>query len=212
MKDLEHQHQEYLGDPLNENQLFSEPVAQFESWMQHALDSGMEEPHAMILSTVDSLGQPSSRTVLLRSIKEGGFVFYSNYTSRKAVELSSNPQASLLFYWPALHRQIRIEGAVEMLAPKDSDAYFANRPRASKIGAWSSPQSASIPDRKALEDNVRHFTERFGDGDIPRPSFWGGYRLVPKNVEFWQGRESRLHDRLRYQKTQDGWKLERLAP
>ncbi|MDX1409503.1 MAG: pyridoxamine 5'-phosphate oxidase, partial [Saprospiraceae bacterium] len=162
---------------------------------------------------VDSLGQPSSRVVLLRGLTEQGLIFYTNYTSRKAIELSDNPQGALLFFWQPAHRQVRIEGTLRQVDPAISDAYFAQRPRGSQIGAWASPQSASIPDRASLEENMQHFAARFEEMEnIPRPSFWGGYLLAPKSIEFWQGRENRLHDRVLYQRVEKGWKRERLAP
>ncbi|MDX1478494.1 MAG: pyridoxamine 5'-phosphate oxidase [Saprospiraceae bacterium] len=213
MKELEQLRVEYTSTPLDVLNMSADPVEQFRNWMQEALQMEVPEPHAMVLSTVDTLGQPSSRIVLLRGLEEQGFIFYTNYTSRKAIELSDNPQGALLFFWQPVHRQVRIEGSLQQIDPAISDAYFAQRPRGSQIGAWASPQSAPIPNREALERNMQQFEERFaGDENVPRPSFWGGYILKPKSVEFWQGRENRLHDRILYQRVDGEWKWERLAP
>lgn len=189
-----------------------DPIKLLHQWLQEALASGIEEPNAMALSTVDTLGQPSSRMVLLRGLFESGLEFYTNYTSRKAVELADNSQVALLFFWSSLHRQVRVEGQVVFADKEASDAYFNSRPREHQLGAWASPQSATIPDRKAIEDNVKRYEKVFEGKDVTRPSFWGGYLVIPQKVEFWQGRESRLHDRYRFQRTEDGWKMERLAP
>ena len=189
-----------------------DPIFLLKSWLDDAIAAGIPEPNAMSLSTVDPLGQPSSRMVLLRGISDNGLDFFTNYTSRKAIELAENPQVALLFYWPQMHRQVRIEGTATFTTQEDSDAYFHSRPRDHQIGAWASPQSASIPDRKAIEENVNRYQKHFDNKDVPRPSFWGGYKVTVQKLEFWQGRESRLHDRYRFQKTQHGWKSERLAP
>jgi pyridoxamine 5'-phosphate oxidase len=201
----------YSGQPLDFTET-PDPIRLLDQWLADALTAGIPEPNAMCLSTVDSLGQPSSRMVLLRDLSDKGLIFYTNYTSRKAIELADNPQVALLFYWTDLDRQIRIEGHVELVTAEVSDAYFQSRPRDHQIGAWGSPQSASIPDRKAIEDNVQRFDKMFEGKDVPRPSFWGGYVVIPHQIEFWQGRESRLHDRYRFVKNDGGWKMERLAP
>lgn len=189
-----------------------DPLVLLRTWLDEAIAAELPEPNAMALSTVDTLGQPSSRMVLLRDITEKGLVFFTNYTSRKAVELADNAQVALLFYWPTQHRQIRIEGTATLSETALSDTYFRSRPRDHQIGAWASPQSATIPDRKAIQDNVERLTSAFEGKDVPRPSFWGGFTVAPHKMEFWQGRQSRLHDRYRFQKIEQGWKMERLAP
>ncbi|HLF63475.1 MAG TPA: pyridoxamine 5'-phosphate oxidase [Saprospiraceae bacterium] len=189
-----------------------DPIQLLHTWLEEALGAGIAEPNAMALSTVDSLGQPSSRMVLLRGLSERGLEFYTNYTSQKAVEMADNAQVALLFFWSSVHRQVRVEGHVVFSDPTASDDYFNERPREHQIGAWASPQSAAIPDRKAIEDNVLRYERMFEGKPVPRPSFWGGYLVIPQKIEFWQGRESRLHDRYRFQQTENGWKMERLAP
>ena len=188
------------------------PVELLHSWLEEAMKEGIPEPNAMTLSSVDTLGQPSSRVVLLRGLSERGLEFYTNYTSRKAVEIADNAQVALLFFWSELHRQVRIEGQAVFTDAAVSDQYFNERPRDHQIGAWASPQSAAIPDRKAIEENVQRYERRFEGKAVKRPSFWGGYLVIPQKMEFWQGRESRLHDRYRFQKNEKGWKMERLAP
>jgi pyridoxamine 5'-phosphate oxidase len=190
----------------------TDPIQLLNTWLEEALAAGVPEPNAMALSTVDSLGQPSSRMVLLRGLSGQGIEFFTNYTSRKAVELADNPQVSLLFYWPQLHRQVRIEGEAVALEAAQSDAYFGTRPRDHQVGAWASPQSASIPDRLAVEENWKRYEGLFKGKEVPRPSFWGGYKVITRQMEFWQGRESRLHDRFRFQLHESKWKIERLAP
>jgi pyridoxamine 5'-phosphate oxidase len=188
------------------------PVELLHAWLEDAMKAGIPEPNAMTLSTVDTLGQPSSRVVLLRGLSERGLEFYTNYTSRKAVEIADNAQVALLFFWSELHRQVRIEGQAVFTDAAVSDQYFNDRPRDHQIGAWASPQSAAIPDRKAIEENVQRYERMFEGKAVTRPSFWGGYLVIPQKMEFWQGRESRLHDRYRFQKNEKGWKMERLAP
>ena len=213
MKIIESIRSDYVKYTLLESDVDVNPITQFSSWMKEALEHDeVLEPNAMVLSTVDTLGQPSSRVVLLRLLAEEGFGFYTNYTSRKAVELDSNPRASLLFFWAAFHRQVRVEGEIVKMDNGHAEKYFSDRPRDSQIGAWASPQSAVIPDRASLEENYNRYSERHKESTVPKPSFWGGYLLKPNIIEFWQGRPSRLHDRLRYTKVGQEWKIERLAP
>lgn len=202
----------YQLETLNESSVKNDPLLQFADWWQQAIASNIEEPNAMILSTASATGTPSSRVVLLKGIEEDGFVFYTNYESRKAREITVNPQVSLLFFWKELERQVRIEGKIVRTSNAVSDAYFASRPAESRIGAWCSPQSQVIASRTLLDENVEKYTARFNDGQVPRPRFWGGYIVTPHRVEFWQGRPSRLHDRIQYRQSNDAWKIERLAP
>jgi len=190
------------------------PIQQFEKWSQEARATGMAEQDviSMTLATATRYGQPSARIVLLKAFDDEGFVFYTNYDSRKGNELEENARACLLFYWSAVWRQVRIEGAVERVSAAESDQYFQSRPVGSKIGAWASNQSSSIESREMLEKRFAEFGARFGE-NIPRPPHWGGYRVKPTMIEFWQGQENRLHDRLRYSLQDDGtWMIERLAP
>lgn len=203
---------EYAGQPLEEAQAPDEPLALFRHWFEEALRAELTEPNAMVLATVDALGRPSARVVLLKDFNEAGFVFYTNYESRKGKELAQNPWAALVFWWAELMRQVRIEGRVEKVPAEESDAYFQTRPRESQLGAWASPQSQVVPDRATLEQRVAEWARQFNGRKIPRPPHWGGYRVVPEVIEFWQGRLGRLHDRLRYQRTTQGWVRERLAP
>lgn len=189
-----------------------DPIALFSGWLNTARTAGLVDATAMTLATVNTEGKPSARTVLLKGFDATGFRFYSNRRSRKGRELAANPNAALVFWWDRLERQVRIEGAVAELPAAASDAYFAARPRGSQIGAHASPQSRVIDSREALQAAVVQTTERFTDADIPRPDCWGGYRLKPSCIEFWQGRANRLHDRLRYQHSDNVWRCERLAP
>jgi pyridoxamine 5'-phosphate oxidase len=192
----------------------ADPLKQFETWMQEALAAKADEPTAMTLSTATTHGRPSARVVLLKAITPEGFVFYTNYESRKGQQLQENPFAALTFFWPALERQVRVEGSVERVSSAVSDAYFHSRPRGSQLGAWSSPQSQPIPDRTLLENLEREYSAKFQELEvIPRPEHWGGYLVKPERIEFWQGRQNRLHDRLLYEvETNGNWHIQRLAP
>lgn len=203
---------EYAKQALDEQSVAAEPLAQFRIWFDAALASGIVEPNAMVLSTADADGRPSARVVLLKDIDDRGLSFYTNYNSRKADDIAANPRVSLTFWWQELERQVRVEGRAEQLAESESDLYFASRPRGSRLGAWASPQSAVVASREELEHALEEVETRFGDGDVARPPHWGGYRVVPDVVEFWQGRPARLHDRIRYRRSSDKWLIERLAP
>lgn len=196
---------------LRESELDRDPIAQFRHWFDEAAAAEELQPEAMCLATADARGRPSARMVLLRGLSEAGFAFFTNCNSRKAAELLANPAASLVFYWFQLQRQVRIEGRIEAVGDAEADAYFRSRPRGHQLNAWASPQSEIIADRAFLEARMREFEARF-PGDVPRPPYWGGYRLTPDVIEFWQGGENRLHDRLVYRKTTSGWHIERLAP
>lgn len=204
----------YLAGGLSEDHAAADPLAQFELWFADAVAAGLTEPNAMVLATAD--GAPSARMVLLKGYDQAGFVFYTNYDSPKAAQLRANPLAALLFPWHELERQVRVEGHVTRTTTEESQAYFAERPRGSRLGAWASPQSAVLDSREQLSARLAEITARFGahddDPPVPLPDFWGGYRVMPTSVEFWQGRADRLHDRLRYRRTAGGWALERLAP
>ena len=209
--------QEYTRAGLRETDVQADPFAQFGLWFDQALEADVAEPNAMTLATATPEGRPSARVVLLKGFDARGFVFYSNYRSRKGEELAANPWAALVFWWEPLERQVRIEGRAEPVAVEESDAYFRSRPRGSRLGAWASPQSRPIPSREAIERGLEEIEARYGDEtDVPRPPHWGGYRLRPTLFEFWQGRPSRLHDRLRYRREGEApdvrWRLERVAP
>jgi len=203
---------EYLGEPLSEAHSDPDPMRQFSVWFEHVRDIEAD-PTAMALATATPGGRPSVRTVLLKEMDDRGFVFYTNYQSRKAREMEATGRASLLFYWGSLERQVRIDGAVERVSPAESDAYFETRPPDSRLSVYASRQSETIESRDALDEVFERVKRTYGDGPVPRPDWWGGYRVVPDEFEFWQGRASRLHDRLRYAKASDGtWRRERLAP
>ena len=201
----------YDRDVLLEADAAPDPMAQFAAWFEAALAGEIYEPNAMTLATAGADGQPSARMVLLKGFDPEGFVFFTNLESRKAQELAQNPRASLLFWWDRLHRQVRIEGTVVQVGAAEADVYFASRPHGSRIGAIASPQSRVIEGREVLEARVAELTARHPE-DMPRPHHWGGYRLRPDQLEFWQGRPSRLHDRLRYTRDGGAWRMERLAP
>jgi pyridoxamine 5'-phosphate oxidase len=203
----------YQLQSLLEKEVDANPLKQFETWWQQAIESRIEEPNAMTLATCTASGKPSARIVLLKGVTENGFIFFTNYTSRKGKEIEENPFVSLLFFWKEMERQVRIEGSIQKITAAASDDYFCTRPRASRIGAWCSPQSTVIENREFLQNNVEKYNTQFGDENIPRPGFWGGYIVEPNRIEFWQGRPGRLHDRLQYSLTENKlWNIERLAP
>ena len=204
--------EEYLSVPFLEADAAADPITQLRRWLDEALEAGIPEPNAMVLSTADGDGAPSSRTVLLKGIDELGLTFFTNRHSRKGHDLAVNPRGSLTFPWIAMRRQVHARGPVTQVSDAESDAYFATRPRGSQLAAWASDQSESVDGPQTLQTRVTQMREHFGDGAIPRPPHWGGYRLEPEEVEFWQGRPDRLHDRLRYTRTTTGWTLGRLWP
>lgn len=197
---------------LDVDSLDPDPMTQVSAWLAEAVRAGLREANAMVLATADADGVPSARTVLLKGIGAEGLTFYTNYRSRKARELAANPHAAVVLTWLPLERQVRVSGIVERLSAEESDAYFATRPRGSQLGAWASDQSAPIPDRATLEAAMEEARQRFGDGEIPRPPHWGGFRILPARVELWQGRSDRLHDRFEYRRTEGGWEIRRLSP
>ena len=212
MTDYAGRRQDYARSKLRRAELPREPLILFRSWFEEALASDLAEPYAVTVATADATGRPSARMVLLRAFDERGFVFYTNFDSRKARDLHQNPQAALLFYWPTLERQVRIEGRVDRVSDAEADAYFATRPRGSQLAAHASGrQSSVIVRREELEERYAALEVRYPD-IVPRPENWGGYRVIPDAFEFWQGRPSRMHDRFQYTLRDNGWSLERLAP
>lgn len=199
------------GDPFLES-IGADPLAALASWLDDAVAAGAPQPDAMALATADAAGRPSARMVLLKGCDRRGLVFFTSRDSRKGAELAENPRAALVLWWQPLHRQVRVEGAVEPLDEAASFAYFRTRPRASRLAAWASPQSRPVADRATLEDRYAEVEARFPGDDVPLPPFWGGYRVVPDVIELWQGRESRLHDRARFERDGDGWSRTRLGP
>jgi len=204
---------DYTLQDLNESQINPNPFIQFQTWFSQALAAQLPEPNAMTLATCTPDGKPSARMVLLKDVNERGFAFFSNYNSRKGEEINENPHAALVFWWAELERQVRIVGTVEKVSPQESDNYFYSRPGTSRLGAWASNQSEIIASREVLEGQLQQFQRKYENQEVPRPPHWGGFRVVPREIEFWQGRSSRLHDRLLYTQLDDGiWKIERLSP
>lgn len=202
---------DYALRRLDETDVEGDPFKQFHAWLQEAIEAQVPEPTAMTLATVDAEGSPAARIMLLKALDGRGFVFYTNYESRKGQELTARPRAALTFFWKELERQVRIEGTVEKVSAAESDEYFASRPLGSRIGAWASTQSATIASRPWLEARVKAAETQYGEAP-PRPPHWGGYRVLPDWLEFWQGRQSRLHDRIAYTREAGGWKISRLSP
>ncbi len=203
---------EYARARLDETTISRDPVTEFARWFEEAVKAEVQEPNAMTLATATRDGVPSARIVLLKGFDQRGFVFFTDYRSRKGAELEGNPRAALVFYWGELERQVRITGEVSPVDREESEAYFRTRPRGSRLGAWISHQSQVISSRKQLEDRLPEMERKYPGDDVPLPPYWGGFRVVPEAVEFWQGRPSPLHDRIRYVRNGDGWRIERLSP
>ena len=211
--DLQNLREEYTRAGLYESDVNPDPIEQFRKWFDEALSANLHEPNAMTLATTTPDGCPSARIVLLKGYDERGFVFYTNHEGRKARELEENPRCALVFYWGEFERQVRVEGQASRVSKEESDAYYASRPRGSRLGAWASEQSRPIERRDLLEERLRELESEYEGDEVPRPPFWGGYRVEPKAIEFWQGRENRLHDRLLYRRSDKaGWRIERLQP
>ncbi len=203
----------YEREGLTKKDMQGDPVAQFDRWMAEAVAAGINQPNALTLATASKAGRPSARIVLLKEVSDDGFVFFTNYEGRKGQELKENPYAAMVFLWPSLSRQVRVNGIVSRVDGGVSDAYYATRPKGSQLGAWASPQSNVVENRQYLENALQEVEQKFADVDPPRPPHWGGYCLKPEVIEFWQGRPNRLHDRLRYSASADNaWVIERLAP
>ncbi|WEA02505.1 pyridoxamine 5'-phosphate oxidase [Mucilaginibacter sp. SJ] len=212
-QEIQNLRQDYSASTLSENSTKGDPIKQFEQWFNEALEAKLHEPNAMTLSTATVTGKPSARIVLLKGFHTGGFIFFTNYLSRKGKEIAKNPQGALTFFWGGLERQVRIEGTIEKVSKEESEKYFHSRPKGSQVGAIVSPQSQEIESRDALEQKWNQLEAEYADKEVPKPSYWGGYILNPQLVEFWQGRPSRMHDRILYKKTdKKTWKKVRLAP
>ncbi|MGP8214570.1 MAG: pyridoxamine 5'-phosphate oxidase [Bacteroidia bacterium] len=211
-KDIATFHHQFEAGTLDESQVDKNPILQFEKWFGEAMEHKVPEENSFVLSTATRNGLPSSRVVLLKAVDTKGFIFFTNYASRKAIELMENPFASMNFYWPSLHRQVHVEGTVERVSAKESKEYFHSRPRASQAGAWISPQSRPIKSRAELEAMHAAYMKEHENKEIPYPEHWGGYRILPKYIEFWQGRTNRLHDRIVYTLINDKWSIGRIAP
>jgi pyridoxamine 5'-phosphate oxidase len=210
---LESLRSNYALSGLNETDLLDTPFQQFQRWLEQAIAAKLPEPNAMTLATLSTEGKPIARMVLLKGLDEKGFVFYTNYDSAKGKQLTETDSAALVFWWAGLERQVRVEGMVEKVSSEESDAYFQSRPKASQLGAWASPQSQVIENRDVLEKRLAQLEEKYATEKVPRPSHWGGFRVIPTAIEFWQGRPSRLHDRIRYELDEKGdWFYQRLAP
>ncbi|HHX32004.1 MAG TPA: pyridoxamine 5'-phosphate oxidase [Bacteroidales bacterium] len=212
MDNLHKMRQEYAAGSLNETNMPQNPMEEFNVWLDFAINSGLTEPNAMTVATSTLDGKPSARVLLLKEVNDKGFVFFTNYLSRKGRELVVNPEVALVFDWHDIERQVRVEGRAEKLPEEESEAYFNERPEDAKIGAWASPQSKIVKDREELEKHLEEIEEQFEGMPVHRPSHWGGYLIRPSVIEFWQGRPSRMHDRLVYYKTEEGWTMHRLAP
>jgi pyridoxamine 5'-phosphate oxidase len=211
-ENIQNLRQEYRAAELAESDVDKNPFIQFGKWFKEALDALLYEPNVMTLATADLTGKPSARILLLKGFDENGFVFFTNYSSKKGKDLQENPQASMVFFWPELERQVRIDGLITKVPEEVSSAYFHSRPKGSQIGAAASPQSSVIPNRELLENRVQELTAVYADQEIPKPDYWGGYLLEPTHIEFWQGRPSRLHDRITYTSVNGAWEIDRLAP
>ncbi|MGD1976741.1 MAG: pyridoxamine 5'-phosphate oxidase [Gammaproteobacteria bacterium] len=210
--DLSEVRREYIRDHLERENLADDPIDQFDAWFEQARAAGAAEVNAMVLATAGSDGQPSVRTVLLKYFDRRGFVFFTNLESSKARQISENPKVALHFYWPLMERQVIIRGEAVQVTRREALSYFVKRPRGSQLGAWVSDQSRVVSSRSMLEMKLNEMKRRFSDGKIPLPSFWGGYRVIPQEAEFWQGRENRLHDRFLFTRDGEGWSIQRLAP